>query len=153
MTTTYAQFAPTAFDPKGLGLDDRQDWIVAPVSRTSDSGPLSESNFITAVKIFGGESDTVEIHRFGHWGPGWFEIVLVHPSLASEVEKMEDALNDYPVLDDDDFSAREYDAAHERWGFMSMRERIDLCKRARISILAARRDDPPSEAIDYLMRD
>ena len=26
MTTTYANYRPTGFDIKGLGLDDRQEW-------------------------------------------------------------------------------------------------------------------------------
>jgi hypothetical protein len=115
--TTYSEFRPTGFDCRGRGLPDRQSWFVAPVGRNRDSGPLDESNFAVALKILGGKSETVEIHRFGHWGPGWFEIILVSPdSIAfTEAERIECSLSDYPVLDDMDFSERESDAANETW--------------------------------------
>lgn len=32
----YGSFRPTGFDPAGLGLSDRQDWLVLGVSRTRD---------------------------------------------------------------------------------------------------------------------
>lgn len=147
---TYSEFRPTALDCRGLALDNQQDWVVLPVGRNRDSNALDESNFYTALEIMGGESETVEVHRFGHWACGWFEIIIAHPSLAAEVEKMEDALADYPVLDDDDLSEREWEAACETWGFMSLRDRIDLCKRAWVSILAARRDEPDYSLMDYL---
>ena len=113
--TSYANWAPTQSDTRGLGLPDRQDWLVCPTSRTRDSGPLEQSNFAAMLDCLGGESDTVEVHRFGHWGPGWFEVILVHPQHAVEVGKAVCALSDYPILDDMDFSAREYECAYECW--------------------------------------
>jgi hypothetical protein len=118
----YSEYRPTTFDPTGLGLDDRQTWLVLPVIRTRDSGPLEESNFDAAVKSLGGESETLEIHRFGHWGPGWFEIAIIDPSRAAEGEQIESALAHYPVLDDSDLSEREYDAAQESWDCWGARE-------------------------------
>lgn len=136
---TYRDFSPTQFDSKGLGLPDRQNWLVAPVMRTRDSGALDESNFSAALKSLGGESETVEVHRFGHWGPGWFEIIICDPTVhAKTLEEMEAALSDYPVLDDEDFSERENEIANEAWENMDTRERIELCKRYRVSILRAR---------------
>lgn len=112
---TYAKFRPTTYDPAGAFLRDRQDWLVLPVSRTRDSGALAESNFEAALAILGGESDTVEVHRFGHWGPGWFEIILIHPSRQSEGEAIETKLGDYPMLDDEDHSRREWEEYVEAW--------------------------------------
>jgi hypothetical protein len=111
----YKDFAPTGFDAKGLGLPDRQDWLRAPVSRTRDSGALDESNFETVLADLGGESDTVEVHRFGHWGPGWFEIILCHPSMADRLEEWSRALENYPVADESDLSRREWEEAEEGW--------------------------------------
>lgn len=62
----YKEFRPTQFDAKGLGLEDQQDWIVVPVSQNRDSGPFEESNFTSALKILGGESEDVEVHQFNH---------------------------------------------------------------------------------------
>ena len=114
---SYRQFAPTACDSRGLGLPDRQDWLVGPCSRTRDSGPLEESNFASLLDRLGGEGDNVEVHRFGHWGPGWFEIVLISPDSDERIaaEDCEASLSDYPVLDDEDFCEREEGAALETW--------------------------------------
>jgi hypothetical protein len=148
----YRNFAPTGFDTEGLGLPNRQDWIVAPVSITRDSGSLDQSNFYTALEILGGESETVEVHRFGHWGPGWFEIILVHPDRESEIDEIEGSLENYPVLDDEDYSRREYDECCEYWDQMGYSERIDICAREGASIFACRHETPPSEVL-FRLRD
>lgn len=142
MLQTYRDYRPTAFDPRGLGLDDRQTWLVAGVIQTRDSGVLDQSNFACYLAGLGGESKTVEVHRFGHWGPGWFEIILIDPNspAAETARELEASLEDYPVLDEMDWSRREYEATHEAWEGMSMRERIEACSRAGVSIFAARHD-------------
>ncbi len=115
---TYKDFAPTGFDSAGAFLPERQEWILAPVSQTRDSGALDQSNFDNALEALGGESDTVEVHRFGHWGPGWFEIIIVDPSdskVVGIVEDLQTALENYPVLDDEDFSRREWEEYESGW--------------------------------------
>jgi len=121
---TYSEFRPTGFDSAGAFLDDRQDWLVAPVSRTRDSGPFDESNFAAALEMLGGESEEVEVHRFGHWGPGWFEIIIVAPNTdaAKKAEDIEASLENYPLLDDEDFSRREYDDFLESWDNWAARQ-------------------------------
>lgn len=117
---TYAEYRPTGFDAAGLGLPGRQDWIVCPVIQTRDSGCLETSNFAAALEILGGECETVEVHRFGHWGPGWYEIILVSPERAAAVEDIAAALENCPALDEDDLSEREhneYIESWERWGY------------------------------------
>ena len=143
----YSTFRPTAFDPEGLGLPDRQDWLVVPVLQTRDSGPLSMSNFRVALQQLGGESGTVEVHRFNHWGPGWFEIILAHPSREADVTDIEASLEQYPVLDDEDHGQEMYERATEYWQSMSIRERMKWCTRYTTSIFAARRDTIP-ERVD-----
>ena len=112
----YSEHSPTPFDSN---IDiDRSDWYVMPVFQNRDSQPLEQSNFDCFVKALGGESETVEVHRLGHWGPGWYELIIVHPD---DIEKLDNAydmagaLQDYPVLDDEDNSRRECEAADESW--------------------------------------
>ncbi len=146
---TYSEYRPTAHDTQGLGLEDRQQWLVVPVSRTRDSEPCEESNFAAALKLLGGESATVEVHRFGHWGPGWYEIILVQPQTSAwcVAQSIEKRLESYSILDEDDLSEREYNAAAELWEQASVSERLGYIKRCgadpRVSVFAARRDELP----------
>ncbi len=140
----YAAFRPTAFDSPAH-VPHREHWLVAPCSITRDSGVLDQSNWHAQLAALGGESETVEIHRFGHWGPGWFEIVLIDPAdatAAARAAELTCALADYPIVDEDDHSRREYEAVCEAWENMLMPDRIYALSRAGLSIFAARRDDP-----------
>lgn len=108
----YSEFKPTSYDCRGLNLDEAQDWFVLPTKQNRDSDALYRSNFRTALEIMGGESETVEVHRFNHWACGWFEIIIIHPSLYDKaVAEIVDPLESYPVLDEDDMSQLEFEEA------------------------------------------
>lgn len=144
----YKNFAPTCFDHEGAFLSERQKWCVAPVGRTRDSGPLANSNFETLENDLDKlDPDYIdhESYSFNHWGPGWFEIILVRPEtpcyyIAVEACK---ALEDYPVLDDEDHSRREYKEVCEAWKYTSIADRVDICIRHKLSCLVARHDSIP----------
>jgi hypothetical protein len=153
---TYKEFRPTGFDPKGLGLSDQQDWLVVPCARNRDSSCLEESNFATALKMLDGEGEDVEVHRFGHWANGWFEIIIVRPDTpaAKEAEDIEASFENYSILDENDFSEREYNAASQVWEHMRLSDRIELAHKYRFHVMACRRDSLPSdesgELVSYL---
>lgn len=113
-----------------------------------DSDLLVESNWDQILEALGGESETVKVIRFSHWAVGWVESIFVHEGnlgalrIASELL---DRMDDYPVLDEDDFSERECDAANECWASMSVSDRVDLIKGSggEVSIFAARHDWVP----------
>lgn len=121
---TYADYAPTGFDTQGAFLPAQQTWLVVPVGQNRDSDLLSQSNFDQTLKMLGGESDTVEVHRFGHWACGWCEIIIVQPDTdaAAIAEEIENSLADYPVLSESDYSAREYASYTEQWSSWGCRE-------------------------------
>lgn len=112
--STYSEFKPTVFD-NHIEIEDRENWLVAPVSQTRDSSTFDKCNFQAALEMLGGESDTVEVHRFGHWGPGWFEIIIVDPSREDDVDGIHHALANYPVLDDSKLSEMETEDEDEAW--------------------------------------
>ena len=87
------------------------------LGRNRESDLLSESNWECALKRLGGESETVEIHSFGHWACGWLEYLCVREKSKEydEALKIEDELEGYPVLDEDDWSEREDEAAQKAW--------------------------------------
>lgn len=128
----YKDYRPFQFDSKGLALPDRQDWFVLPIGRNRDSGPLDESNFFSALKMLGGEGDDVEVHSFGHWACGWFEIILIRPesSQQNEGEDIENFIDDYPIIDEEDFSLRETEANLLTWqNCYNNQDRIDFIRK------------------------
>lgn len=119
---TYANWSPTQYDRKGLGLPERADWLVLPVIETRDCGPLEQSNFAAALGRLGGESETLERHEFNHWACGWFAILLLSPDRVAEGEALEERLERYPVLDEDDLSNREWADYDQSWSSYGARD-------------------------------
>jgi len=130
---TYSTFRPTQFDVRGLALPEQQHWLVAPVIQTRDASPLERANFDATLKALGGESETVEVHRFGHWGPGWYEIIVIDSRDTARVaiaQDIEHALSDYPVVDEELYSRYEDNYCKETWEHCyNVRERIDYFRR------------------------
>ena len=148
---TYGCFKPTEFDSH-IEMEDREHWQRMPVIQTRDSGPLDQSNFAQFLEGLGGESDTVEVHRFGHWGPGWFEIILVDPADQKALAKAYDmarALEDYPVLDEEDMSRRESDLMDDEWQYSAC---SDFCRDIE-TLLESIRDDSDAEEPWYEKQD
>ena len=106
--TEYKDWAPTGFDRKGLNLPDQQDWVVL-ISTNRDDDLLGESNWHVAQQMLDG-LDGWEIHSFGHWACGWVETILVDPKSDAYKVALEisNSLESYPILDECDFSQREY---------------------------------------------
>jgi hypothetical protein len=163
---SYREWGPTGFDSRGLGCPDQQDWLVCPVCVTRDTpdGSVDRSNFevlkcqleASGEAASDGEGGDWELHSFNHWGPGWFNIILVRPGSEAAELAIEAAsvMADYPVLDDMDHSQREFDAVCEYWSEMSLNERRDLIVRAmeryhagwgedgKVSVFCIRRGNP-----------
>ncbi len=128
----YKDYRPTQFDRKGAFLEDnKQVWLVVPVIQTRESRILEQCNFEVALEMLGGESDAVQVHRFGHWGPGWFEIIIVEPNSeqASIAESIEAMLEGYPILDEMKFSEMSWIAINDYWESASISDRLDMLKR------------------------
>ena len=86
------------------------------LSHHRDSGLVDKSNFQSALKMLNGESDTVKIVRAKHWLCGWVEMILIHESDKESIDKgneIEKALENYPILDEDDFYERESEKREE----------------------------------------
>jgi hypothetical protein len=83
---------------------------------------------------------------------GWIEYLMVRPSfrsraLVKECQRIAEALAAYPVLSDVDYSERQFEAMQDYWQHESLRERMDWCREAGVSPLAARHSSPP-EAVE-----
>lgn len=109
--------------PSGWGSLDNYigetefDGALCLMTRSRDSDLLTESNWDCALELLGGESENVLIHRFGHWACGWWEALCVLPGTEAETvaNEIRADLDAYPVLDDDDYQAREWKQADQNW--------------------------------------
>jgi hypothetical protein len=83
-----------------------------------DSDCLSRSNFRVAWEALNKVSKAARIVRESHWAVGWIEWIAI-PSTASatlkEADEMLAAVEQYPVLSDNDFSDLESEEANEIW--------------------------------------
>lgn len=125
---------PSGFDSMSnyAGEIPDENWYVV-LTRTRDADVLSESNFETALTQLDGESDDVQIFRFGHWACGYWEALCVNSSnnnkfkIASEIYE---SIQNYPVLNEDDFSEREQVKASEIWlNCYNKQDRIDYIRK------------------------
>lgn len=81
-----------------------------------DSDVLTRSNFEVGLKRLGGESETVQVIREGHWAVGWVEWIKIDASDEKALklaDEMAAALEDYPVLDESHWSEKEHDENYE----------------------------------------
>jgi len=108
-----------------------EGWFVG-LGQNRDSDALDRSNFRAALEALGGESETVQVVREGHWAVGWIEWIAIHESderaLSIQYE-IEGSLQDYPVLDESDWSEEESEEANEVWSnCYNDRERIEYVR-------------------------
>ena len=91
------------------------------LSRNRDSDCLERSNFRSALKAIGGESEIeggVQVVREGHWAVGWIEWIAIPPGPSVALSKaieIGESLEQYPVVDEEDFSELENADADEVW--------------------------------------
>ena len=130
----YNDYQPTGFDAKGLE-SERIGPARVLLQQTRDSGCLDQSNFYCSLAMLGGESEFVQVHRFGHWGCGWVELLLILEAAPDEIKEtaaeIACSLEDYPILDEGDLSDRECQEAGEYWENMSGDKRIEYIRNNR----------------------
>lgn len=97
-----------------------------------DSDALTRSNFRSALERLGGEtgertgdmfepgdeSPMVTVVRESHWAVGWVEWIAVHESNVEAIrlaEEMEAEIEQYPCLDESDWSELEDEECAETW--------------------------------------
>jgi len=119
------------------------DWLIAcSIHRESDC--LSRSNFDTfkksleslpEVKNWQGEFAPVTIERFSHWAVGWIDYLIIDPECMPAValaDSLLEKLDSYPVLNEDDFSAKEQEEVEVFWrDCYSSKERIAYVRKFR----------------------
>lgn len=118
------------------------------LGRHRDSSTLTESNFECALEELGGTNETVQIVHEGHWAVGWVEWIAIHESdnvALAKAQEILDQLDEYPVLNEDEWSTREYEAMCNFWKSCSVSHRMELLEDTGISLFAARHDYIPRD--------
>ena len=112
---------------------DWSGWIVF-LGKNRDSDVLTLSNFDTALEDLGGEIDgKIEVRSANHWACGWIEQIMIRFEPKNHIKlkkalKMKKALEDYPVLDESDFSEREHEERNDWAEQQKESTALVLCK-------------------------
>lgn len=104
--------------PANYAGENWPDYFGSGVGQHRDSGALERSNFRCMLAALGGESETVIVVRESHWAVGWVEWIAIHESDSAALAKAEaikERLEDYPVIDEHDYSNEEMEEANEVW--------------------------------------
>ena len=100
--------------------DDAEDFCIYHLNHR-DSGLLDQSNADATRKALEQFEDDVRLETFSHWAVGWIDAVAVRVSGPDSKETRAyrtlcdtiDRLSEYPILDETDYSEREYEATLE----------------------------------------
>ena len=93
-------------------------YFSAGVGQSRDSDCLEQSNFAVMLEALGGETETVQVVRESHWAVGWVEWIAIHERDAAALKIADEQcerLANYPALNEEDWSNREFEAQCEMW--------------------------------------
>jgi hypothetical protein len=95
-------------------------WLVLSVNRP-DIAKWQEFNFYFFKEKFGNYCHEFEC---SHWVIGWINYLLVNPetpdSILAQMEGYLEGLEDYPIIDDFEYSEWAYEKSAEEWGNMNI---------------------------------
>lgn len=152
------------------GFNPVDDYVIAIQYRGCEV--LTESNYQCLFKLLeekavelgcledgingeGEEDNMVYDFRAKHWAVGWVETLLICQNAPQELLdyalELLNALEDYPVVDEEHFSEMEYEAMQANWEWLDLVDKVDVCRKSGVSIFAARSETPPYDCRDYLI--
>ena len=121
--------------PRDYAGQEWPEYYSAGVGRSRDSDCGEESNFDAMLQGLGGESATVQVVRESHWAVGWVEWIAIHESdeqALRAADAMKASLEDYPILDEEDHSRREWEECERVWSdCYSVGERLKYLRKNR----------------------
>lgn len=107
------------------------DYYGSGVGQSRDSSCLEQSNFAEMLSALRRVSDNVQVVHESHWAVGWVEWIAIHESdekALREADRLMERLENYPILNEEDVSYREWEAACEYWEDAGWRERVRLLR-------------------------
>lgn len=118
---------------------------VPPLEATAHDGPFSRFNPDDAPAVYDWQASDSMV--------GWIRYLMLNPkkappALVKEALDIEEALKQYPVLNEDDYSERRQEAMDSYWRSEPLDQRVYWCHKAGASIFSARRDYVPTK-VEY----
>lgn len=106
---------------------DHPNWFQV-IGQSRDSRLLEQSNYHCILKALKkiSEDDVIE-ERASHWACGYIDEIIVNPKnkeLVKCAEEILNALENYPIIDEDNFSELKYEECVKYWNNMLISERI-----------------------------
>lgn len=132
--------------PDSAYYGENPGWLICPNLGTHrDADALTRSNYAVLeqrLRDSDGDEETWHEELSGHWAVGWVTGLAVEPGTAAAqiLAAAESDIEDYPVLDEEHFSALENGEAVEHWDSLTLSSRVDWLKERGESIFAARAD-------------
>lgn len=152
------------YESNYIGEDYSDHYVV--YSRYRDSTILNESNFEAIKKDFDAKNIKYTIVRFNHWLSGWYESIMIHDHDIESLRYADGLLNfalDYPILDEDDYMNRRYEALEEIYKDMGGKNGLysyygvkpirSLMKAMSITTIRSMRKSDVMNIIDEMMDD
>lgn len=105
--------------------DDAEEWLVTGIGRNRDSRLLDRVNFDSACARLERAGVEHTVKRAGHWAVGWVEDLVIRVGderAIAAVTEIRDALENYPILDEEAYSAAEDAATWDDWRSYGARE-------------------------------
>ena len=125
---------------RGYDLDDSKSWTIV-YTHNRDSGLTDQSNAKTIAddleQFTEADDPDVVPESHSHWACGWVDGFSIRVFRDGKITnafrkycELMNSLEDYPILDETDYSNREYDAAIENIGYAasSLENEYDLPK-------------------------
>ena len=141
--------------PKNYFGENPVDYFVV-YAQHRDSGLIQRANY-EVFKNFLNMKAKAYMHEFSasHWAVGYVDHLLIHKDtpeeILQEIDEMLQSIDEYAILDENVFAEMESFEAQEFWESLLLDEKIEVCKRAGISIFTARQDLCPYELFEYLV--
>jgi hypothetical protein len=137
---------------------DLSVWGFAPIGKHRDSDLIDESNFdgvLAELRRVSGKS--VQVMHANHWACGWYDYIMVRVTATKTMNRLLELINqlaDYPVLDEDDLSRREYECACNAYDAWARYDVSKLVEQEGIkALLNSDGDYDPSEEDEQKVRE
>lgn len=155
----YEHLTPYTYPQNYVGESYYGTYTIYGIHR--ESSLLEQSNFyvlyarlsemITNMNL---DENLLQITRANHFAFGWVDTLRLSMQapdfLLILADSLLGAIEQYPILSEDDYSQRQDAAIREYWQSLPDDFRRDLCRQSHVDARRIAKDDMPNEVYDHL---